>query len=308
MSLSVESVGFWLSFSLIIGLSALEAFLSIIWTRIRVKALKSTTGGDGYELSIRVCGREVCNRLISPQDAAMINNETNRMYENWIPVGAQGAQRVIFQQRSADVIADRNGNLSMVPTLLIHRFSPMLSLDGAAGLTKHFIELLGGENDIKYYENVVHLVVGLVDVSLGIAGLVLVPSSPMKLWDTLQDVTTPMTLENYMTLSLLWWILGALLLVAMLLLRSETNSIQFAGCMGVVAYVIAAMADAVLFGLGCWKIDYARRNGYDWTPMLSYWIGGASAISLPFSCCGCDFEIFHVFGLVGLVYLLLDTF
>jgi hypothetical protein len=114
-----------------------------------------------------------------------------------------------------------------------------------------------------------------------------------------------MTLDNYLTLFMLWWILGVLLLVAMLPLYSQERRIQLLGCPGLVVYVIASMACLVLFGLGCWKIDFARRNGLSWTPMLSYWIGGASLISCP-NVCG--FNVFQTFGFVGMVYMLLDTF
>jgi hypothetical protein len=69
-----------------------------------------------------------------------------------------------------------------------------------------------------------------------------------------------MTLDNYLTLFMLWWILGVLLLVAMLPLRSQEQHNQLLGCLGLVVYVIAAMTSLVLFGLGCWKIDFARRK------------------------------------------------
>ncbi len=40
-----------------------------------------------------------------------------------------------------------------------------------------------------------------------------------------------------------------------------------------------------------------------WRPMVSYWIGGASAISFaPFG-----IEVFHTFGVVWLVFMLIHT-
>ena len=291
---SIHSVGFWLSFALIIVVSASEALASIFWTRIRVTAMTTADGEPhGSTLSIRVCGREIIRRWI---DTATAQHMAARAAEGRA-VACTIVSHVLVQDR--ETVIDSFGSPSMVTRIAIRQFDPSTSLAGASGLVNNFMELNREDENgnVLHLENVVHLLVGLVDISLGIAGLVLIPSAPQKLWDTLQDVTAPMTLENYLTLFFLWWILGVLLfialmplrsiplLVAMLPLHSQVRSIQRLVCLGLVATVlvlmanvIAAMASLVLFGLGCWKIDYARRNGLDWTPILSYWIGGASAI------------------------------
>lgn len=113
-----------------------------------------------------------------------------------------------------------------------------------------------------------------------------------------------MSFANYSTLFLLYWLLGVVTLIMMIPLRMKRRSIQLFGIPGAVAQGIAALASLVLFGLGCWKIDYARRHGLPWTPMLSYWIGGASAISFPLF----GIEVFHTFGVVGLVFMLRHMF
>jgi len=153
-------------------------------------------------------------------------------------------------------------------------------------------------------QHAVHLLVGLTDVSLGVAGLALNPGSPQRLYDTLKDPKAPMTFENYSTLFLMYWLLGALLLLCMIPQRSARRSIQMFGWPGTIAFAVASLASVALFCLGCWKIDYARRHHTPWRPMLSYWIGGASAISFPM----CGVEVFHTFGVVGLVFMLIHTF
>jgi hypothetical protein len=276
---SIDSVGFWLSFVLIVGISALEAIASIFWTRIHVKS-QSTY----FFESMRVCGHEIYCHEIRNEEA-----------------------RAIFEFRgcmNGETTIDVYGSIYFVSTIAIRQFDPSTSLEGASELFKSFSELFQGDSDIYCFAKVVDLFVVLVDISLGVSGLILIPSAPQMLLDTLQDVTAPMTLENYLTLLMLWWILGVILFVAMLPLRSPDRRVHLFGWPGLVASFIANMAGLVLFGLGCWKIDYARRNGLNWTPMLSYWIGGASSIRFNF----CGIEIFHTFGLVGLVFLLLGTF
>lgn len=70
------------------------------------------------------------------------------------------------------------------------------------------------------------------------------------------------------------------------------------------AQAIASFASIVLFGVGCWKIDVARRGHQSWTPMLSYWIAGAGSISFPLF----GVEVLHTFGVVGLIFMLMHTF
>lgn len=293
---SIENVGFWVSFALIVGVSAVEALASMFWTRIRVTAVTTADGEECYEMSVRVCGREIMCGVIDHATAQAMAAQT------------RAGCAIYFEMHvhNLETVADLFGSTSMVTTIAIRRFNPATSLAGAIGLVNNVRELFreDEDGDVHYLDNVVHLLVGLVDISLGITGLVLIPSAPQKLVDTLRDVTAPMTLENYLTLLTLWWILGVMLLVSILPLCSKARRIQWFGCPGLVATLIASMANFALFGLGCWKIDHARRNGLDWTPMLSYWIGGASAIQVP--CCAC--EIFSTFGFVGMVFMLLDTF
>ena len=150
-------------------------------------------------------------------------------------------------------------------------------------------------------ERTIHILVGLVDVSLGAAALGFNLRSPHDLYETLRNPRAPMTFENYSTLFLLYWLLGVVLMVCMIPLRSSRRSIQVFGWPAAIAYGIAALASLALFGVGCWKIDYARKHGLPWKPMLSYWIGGASAVSFPLL----GIEIFHCLGVVGLVLLLI---
>lgn len=286
---SVDSVGFWISFVLIVGISAVEALASIIWTRIHV-----APHGELYDGSLSVCGHEISCRVVD-------NVTAEKVSEGGPDVCCGYFYR---ETRNRETVIDVYGSISFATTIAIRRFNPSTSLEGPSGLVRSFMELSAADCDIHFFAKIAHLLVELVDISFGITGLVLFPTSPQTLLDTLQDVTAPMTLENYLTLLMLWWILGVLLLIAMLPLCNQDRRIHLLGLPGLVALVVASTANAVLFGLGCWKIDYARRNGLDWTPMLSYWIGGASTISC--SCCG--IAVFQTFGFVGMVLMLLDTF
>jgi len=206
-----------------------------------------------------------------------------------------------------EVVIDKFFSFMLVPTLLIRRFDPSMSLKASAGLVENVRGLLRSRKKrtvVQVVEHIVHLIVGLLDISLGLAGLALNPKSPQKLYAKLKDPKASITFEGYSTLFLLWWLLGAALTVCMIPLRSRRRSIQIFGWPGTIAFTVATLASAVLFFLGCWKIDYARRHHLPWTPMLSYWIGGASAISFPF----CGVEVFHTFGVVGLVFMLIHTF
>ena len=297
---SIEDVGFWISFVLIVVISGVEALASILWTRIWI----ASDGEHPWEVSISVCGREISRAVIDDAAARAIADEAVMGGGTaGCSVGCSLCHVSPFQ-----TTIDMYGGLSMVTGIAIRRFDPLMSLKGPSELVNNFMELFrrgdGDDDDMHYFENFASLFFRLVDISLGISGLVLTPALPQELWDTLQDVTAPMTLENYLTLFLLWWILGVLLLVAMLPLSSQFRSIQLFGLPGLVAYNIAATASVVLFGLGCWKIDYARRNELAWTPMLSYWIGGASVVNIP--CCGISMS--HTFGFVGLVFMLMARF
>lgn len=207
---------------------------------------------------------------------------------------------------ASEAVIDKFGSIMLVPSLIIRRFNPTTSLQAPTGLIDNVRAFFRpGKYSIgRLFENAIHLIVGLADVSLGVASLILNPGSPKALYDTLKDPRAPITFENYSTLFLLYWLLGALLTLCMIPMRSDRRSIQMFGWPGGIAFVVASLASVVLFAVGCWKIDVARREHGPWTPMLSYWIGGASAISFPL----CGLEVFHTFGVVGLVFMVMHTF
>jgi hypothetical protein len=302
--------------------------MSIIWTRIRI------TDDDTHpcELSCRVCGREISKAGIDRATAAQIA-------ANGMPAGLSAgsdASAVLsyndvvvvrkdlsgsgcscfggiesryghVRGNAVEAVVDKFGSLILVSTLLIRRFNPAASLEEPTGLVDNVKELVEAveKKEVGYVlEHVVHLVVGLADVSLGIAGLIMIPGSPQRLYATLKNPSAPMTFDNYSTLFVMYWLLGALLLLCMIPLRSKRRSIQMFGWPGAIAYGVSGLANVVLFCLGCWKINYASRHRTPWTPMLSYWIGGASAISFPM----CGIEVFHTFGVIGLVFMLIHTF
>ncbi|RGP71237.1 hypothetical protein FLONG3_7187 [Fusarium longipes] len=323
----VDTVGFWLGFCLVLVLSAVEALASIIWTRFRV----TSDGTHPCELSCRVCGREILISNIDTYTATQIANEgmpagcysnshsslTFSQYDTVMDdysssngcscFGGWENRRMEAHRGTTEAVIDKYGSLMLVPTLLIRRFNPAMGLEAPAGLFNNIKDLLRPRTERtaeRMLEHAVHLLVGFADISLGVAGLVLNPSSPRMLFDTIKDPKAPMTFENYLTLFLMSWLLGVLLLLCMRPLRSTKRSIQMFGWPGAIAFSVATLANLVLFCLGCWKIDHARRHHMPWTPMLSYWIGGASAINYAV----CGVELFHTFGLVGLVSMLTDTF
>ena len=212
---TIEAVGFWISFVLIVVISGVEALASILWTRIRI----ASDGEHPWEVSISVCGREINRAVIDDAAARAIADEA--------AMGAGVAGCYVGHSRchvlGYETTIDTYGGLSMVTGIAIRRFDPLMSLKGPSELVNNFMDLFrgdGDDDDMHYFENFVSLFFRLIDISLGVSGLVLTPASPQELWDTLQDVTAPMTFENYLTLFLLWWLLGVLLLVAMLPRRS----------------------------------------------------------------------------------------
>ncbi|KAK4238191.1 hypothetical protein C8A03DRAFT_33796 [Achaetomium macrosporum] len=109
------------------------------------------------------------------------------------------------------------------------RFNPNTGLEAPAGLVDNVKDLARfgkGKPAGRALEHAVHLLVGLTDVSLGVARLALNSGSPQKLYDTLKDPTAPMTFESYLTLFLLYWLLGALLLICILPLHSKREGID----------------------------------------------------------------------------------
>jgi len=323
---AVDTAGFWVGFTLVFVISAVESAASVIWTRFRV----TSDGIHPIELSCRVCGREIFLSIIDEDAATEIANEgmpagcysgsdssvtASNMHSTMTRSRSDGcsccggfeSRHTETHGRVVEAVIDKFFSFMMAPTLLIRRFNPATGLSAPAGLVSNVKGLL--KPDIKrtvgrMLEHGVHLFVGLVDISLGVAGLALKPESPQNLYDTLKDPSAPMTFENYLTLFLLYWLLGAVLLLCMIPLHSSRRSTQVFGWPGVILFLVAALASLVLFGLGCWKIDYARRHRAAWTPMLSYWIGGASGISFPLF----GIEVFHVFGVVGLILMVKHTF
>jgi hypothetical protein len=75
------------------------------------------------------------------------------------------------------------------------------------------------------------------------------------------------------------------------------------GLPGAIAFSVATLTSLVLFGLGCWKLDYARRHGTPFMPMYSYWICAASAVKFAL----CEIEVFHTLGALALVLMLMHT-
>ena len=205
------------------------------------------------------------------------------------------------------VVIDQFGNLELVLTLLIRRFNPAMSMAAPARLVNTVKDLVKPSKDktvVQVYENVMDLLVSLTDVFLGMAVLALNPSSPQELYETFKDPKAPMTFQNYTTLFMLYWLLGAVLLLCIIPQRSARMSIQIFGWPWAVAFAVTALANIALFSLGCWKIDFARRHHTPWTPMLSYWISGVSTVH--YLLCGVD--VFDAFGTVGLVFMLIHTF
>ena len=212
---TIEAVGFWISFVLIVVISGVEALASILWTRIRI----ASDGEHPWEVSISVCGREISRAVIDDAAARAIADEAA------MGAGVAGCSVgcSLCSVSPFQTTIDMYGALSMVTGIAIRRFDPLMSLKGPSELVNNFMDLFrgdGDDDDMHYFENFVSLFFRLIDISLGVSGLVLTPASPQELWDTLQDVTAPMTFENYLTLFLLWWLLGVLLLVAMLPRRS----------------------------------------------------------------------------------------
>ncbi|KAG0598208.1 hypothetical protein M758_12G054800 [Ceratodon purpureus] len=301
---NVDTVGFWLGFTLLVIVSSVEAVMSIIWTRLRITTEESESDdmNDRCEYSCRVCGREIFLIAIDPEVG-------RRMAENvgvFGCCGCGGGESFVGNGK-VEMRQDIYGGISLVPYLMIRRFNPAMSLEAAEGLVSNVrVFFKRGDSTVGLrLEHGVHMIVGLMDISLGVAGLAFNPRSPEALYTAIKDPKAPLTFENYSTLFLLYWLLGAVLLICMLPTRSKRISAKLIfGLPSGFAYGVACMASIVLFALGCWKIDVARKVHEDWTPMLSYWIGGATVISVP--CCG--LEPLHIFGLVGLVFMLKSTF
>ncbi|KAK0644251.1 hypothetical protein B0T16DRAFT_417391 [Cercophora newfieldiana] len=333
----VDTAGFWLGFVLIFIISLIETLAAIIWTRFRV----TSDGIHPCELSARICGREI---YVIPIDADTAEDIAKNGLSSGIYSGhtssltqsgadASGYGIVTSHSQSADgcstcggwerrrshtycgvmeCVVDQFFGIGLVPTLLIRRFSPTMGVSAPAGLVKNIKELVvsagvgkgAGRGKGWIVEHAVHLVVGLADLGLGLAGLALNPEALQKLYDIIKDPAASMTFEGYLTLFLLSWLVGAALLICMIPLRSQRRSIQIFGWPGKIGKAVVMLVNAAMFGIGCWKIDVARREGTQWTPMLSYWIGGASAISFA----PLGFELFHAFGVVGLILMMKHTF
>lgn len=324
---AVDTVGLWLGFVLVFVVSATEALASIIWTQVRV----TKDNVHPHEVSCRVCGRQMGLSNVDANSAqeiaksglpggcytGSISSVTYSSFDEVVAENSSGrgcsifggfeTRQTRFHEGIWEAVIDKHLSVMLVATLLIRRFNPSTGLLGAAGLLNNIKDLRKPKKNsttAHVLEHSAHLLIGLIDISLGIAGLALNPSSPKMLYETLKDKEAPITFENYLTLFLLYWILGVVLLLSMIPLSSKSRSVQILGWPGFVAAAVASLANVVLFGLGCWKIDYARRHHLPWTPMLSYWIGGAGAIQFPIF----GVEVFHTFGCIGLGLMLVHTF
>jgi hypothetical protein len=206
-----------------------------------------------------------------------------------------------------EVVIDSFCGLPMAITLMVRRFNPTMSMKSATGLLRNAKNLIRPKTNQslgKTLEHVIHILIGVVDISIGVAGLALNSSSPQKLWSTLKDPAAAITLENYSTLFLMYWLLGLLLLLGDIAYRTFRKTAQPIAWPGRISFGVAMLANVLMFSLGCWKLDHARRHRYAWTPMLSYWIGSTSAISFPLL----GVEVFHLFGFIGMVLMLQDAF
>lgn len=226
--------------------------MSIIWTRIRV----TSDGIHDPEYSCRVCGREVILTTIDPE-------LERKIAEEGLAGGCAGCFKgeTMVAHGKAETTLDMYGSVMMVPTLMIRRFNPSISLVAPAGLVDSVRVFFkpGSSTVRRLLEHGVDVIIGLTDVSLGVAGLALNPRSPEALYTALKDPKAPLTFENYSTLFLLYWLLGAVLLICMIPMRSKRRSVQIFGWPSVIAYAVASSASLVLFALGCWKIDVARK-------------------------------------------------
>ena len=249
-----------------------------------------------------MCGREIAVSSIDPEKASEIDIRGG---------GGCGFLRernvTMTYGLTKKTVIDQFGNLRLVLTLLIRRFNPNMSMEAPARLINTVKDLVSPRTNsavVHVFEHAVDLLISLTDVSLGVAVLALNPSSPQELYDTLKDPKASMTFQNFTTLFLLYWLLGAVLLLCMIPQRSARASIQIFGWPGKIAFAVAGFASLALFCLGCWKIDFARRHHTPWTPMLSYWISGASAVASPVRA----IDLFDILGTVGLVFMLIHTF
>ena len=294
---TVDTPGFWVGFSLLVVISAAESAFSIIWTRIRF----TFDGIHPCECSHQVCGREITVSSIDPQEAPQIAIGAAGRNFWW------GAVETKTDGLTKRVVIDRWCNPELVLTLLIRRFNHAMGMAAPARLANTVKDLVRPSKDktvVQVYENVIDLLFSLTDVFLGIAVLALNPSSPQELYDTFKDPKAPMTFQNYTTLFMLYWLLGALFLSCTIPQRSARISLQIFGWPWAIAFAVTALANIALFAVGCWKIDFARRHHTPWMPMLSYWISGVS--TYHYLLCGVD--VFDAFGTVGLIFMLAHTF
>ncbi|EPS35527.1 hypothetical protein H072_11114 [Dactylellina haptotyla CBS 200.50] len=325
---TVDTTGFWFSFTLLVIISGIEALSSIIWMRIHI----SSDGIRPAKVSYWVCGREI--------DLGTGNNETEDAvvsshyhhvasddksdqyasdYSRAYPMGSSASSNSSFspltgitishsypRKDGSDTVIDRFGCIKFVPYLLIRRFDPTTGLRSPINSFDVFCSLFRPSERSwgKLCKDLIHIVMALADISLGIAGLVLNPGAPGKLWDTIKDPYAPMSFENYSTLFLLYWILGVILGVFISPLRKQTLKRQYFGWPAVIIYGVASFANVVLLGLGQWKIGVARKEKMEWTPMLSYWIGAATGVSISV----CGLELSHICGLIGLGFMLKHNF
>ncbi|KAH8796002.1 hypothetical protein DL96DRAFT_1644796 [Flagelloscypha sp. PMI_526] len=339
---TVDRAGFWLGFVLFVVISSIEAVASVVWTRIRVtfhqdRPCELSYRVFGREIFNTIIDAETATEIanngmpvgISCRSSSSVTHSyggsvaygsvSSMIHSEWETVtyhssrstgcsccGGFETQHSSIYGLATEAVIDKFFSIMLVPMLLIRRFNPMTSLQAPKVLANNIKELVWpsmGRSLGRTLEHLIHLLVSLTDVALGIAGLVMVPGSTERLYNTLKDVEAPLTFEHYLTLFLLSWMLGALRLVFKIPLRSSRRSIRMFGMPATIVFAVASLANPALFVLGCWKIDHARRTQQPWKPMLSYWIGCASTISFTF----CGVEVFEIFGVIGLILMLKHT-
>ena len=143
---NVNLGGYWMSFTLLVILSAVESALSFFWVRYQI--VGDTT--HPYELSMRICGRQIMLTTITEEEAADVaanglavgcggssssslafarNDRVYRGSETRRGCSTCGGFEKMQDQTfsgSREVVIDKFGSIGLVPTLFIRRFDPRM--------------------------------------------------------------------------------------------------------------------------------------------------------------------------------------